>query len=388
MALSLLAGSVAAQSAVPASRPRVVATAPVAAPAVPAAVTLSVSSNLNTRSPLSFTQLRSKLEEAKRELSAKPVQTAFSDPVAGISIVRLAFYDVDARRVDYVAMTKDSFLTRGAELNLVSTASKPMTVRIIRANGVNTPVAVFDERGKAHLPLMVQYPVERDGRFYETAYYISTHAGLVTPETVNAGRLYVRSTIDAARENLRKLGFAVAPKIADMAERLSIVEHVDHMRFRTEYHPNIYNDVFTLYALNEGQTYRYSVSSAGAGGMIQMIPSTYRMIRDLYPNAGLMPDFVEGMRNHPNAAKAMLLYIQRTYSDLMASPTIAEAVSSGVANEFELMSAGYNSNPARLPGYIKRGGPAWRSLIPRETQIYLQINASMDQYVPIVPRRQ
>ena len=32
-----------------------------------------------------------------------------------------------------------------------------------------------------------------------------------------------------------------------------------------------------------------------------MIPSTYRMIRAQYPNAGLMPDFVEGMRNHVNA---------------------------------------------------------------------------------------
>ena len=42
------------------------------------------------------------------------------------------------------------------------------------------------------------------------------------------------------------------------------------------------------------------------------------------------------------------------------------------------MAAGYNSNAAKLPGYIRRAGSGWRTLIPRETQIYLQIYQSMD----------
>jgi len=283
-------------------------------------------------------------------------------------------------------MTKDSFLTKEGEFFVTSAAQKSFKIKIVRPNGVNTPVIITDYTNKVHLPLMVQYPVERGGKYYETAYYMSTHPGLVTPEVVNAGKFYVKNTIDIARERLKQKGYFIAPKIADIAERLSIVEHVDHYRFRTEYHPNIYNDIFTLYALNEGQTYRYSVSSAGAGGMVQMIPSTYAMIRRLYPSANLMPDFVEGMRNHVNASEAMLLYIQMTYNDLAASPTVADALSSGIATEAELMSAGYNSNPARLPGYIKRGGANWKNLIPRETQIYLQINDSINRFVPFTPR--
>jgi hypothetical protein len=31
-----------------------------------------------------------------------------------------------------------------------------------------------------------------------------------------------------------------------------------------------------------------------------------------------------------------------------------------------------------LPGYIRRAGAGWRSLIPRETQMYLQIYQSLD----------
>jgi hypothetical protein len=340
----------------------------------------------NTSQTLTIGLIRSKLEEAKREMSARPITIASTDGTFTTNMVRIAFYDWDTRKLDYVVMTKDSFLTKGGEFYIESANSKSLKVSIIRPNGVNTPIIISDLTNKNHVPLMVQYPVERGGKYYETAYYMSTHPGLVTPEVVNVGKLYVRNTIDVAREKLRQKGIFIMPKVTDIAERLSIVEHVDHYRFNNEYHPNIYNDIFALYALNEGQTYRYSVSSAGAGGMVQMIPPTYFMVRTRYYNAGLMPDFVEGMRNHVNAAQAMLLYMQMTYNDLIASPTVSAALQNGSATELELMSAGYNSNPAKLPGYIKRGGANWRNLIPRETKIYLQINASMDRFLPITPR--
>jgi hypothetical protein len=348
--------------------------------------TPTTNTNYSTSQILTFGQIKSKLEEAKREMAARPITIADTDGTFTMNSVRIAFYDWDAKKLDYIVMPKDSFLTKDGEFFVTSANSKSLKIKIVRPNGVNTPVIISDYTNKVHLPLMVQYPVERGGKYYETAYYMSTHPGLVTPEVVNAGKLYVRNTIDIAREKLRQKGLAIAPKIADMAERLSIVEHVDHYRFRTEYHPNIYNDIFTLYALNEGQTYRYSVSSAGAGGMVQMIPSTYAMIRRLYGSAALMPDFVEGMRNHVNAAQAMLLYIQMTYNDLVSNPTVSNAIQTGIATEFELMSAGYNSNPARLAGYIRRGGANWKNLIPRETQIYLQINDSMNRFVPFSPR--
>ncbi|HEY8562657.1 MAG TPA: hypothetical protein VIL74_19925 [Pyrinomonadaceae bacterium] len=362
---------------VPTPKPIVVATpTPVFVPPTQASNT-----NSSTIQTLSFGQIKARLEEAKREMAARPITIADTTGTFTTNSVRIAFFDWDAKKLDYVVMTKDAFLTKDGEFFVTSANSKSLKVKIVRPNGVNTPVIITDYTNKVHLPLMVQYPVERGGTYYETAYYMSTHPGLVTPEVVNAGKLYVRNTIDVAREKLRQKGLHIAPNIADMAEKLTIVEHVDHYRFRNEYHPNIYNDIFTLYALNEGQTYRYSVSSAGAGGMVQMIPSTYAMVRNRFYSAGLMPDFVEGMRNHVNAAQAMLLYMQMTYNDLVASSTITDALGSGIATEVELMSAGYNSNPAKLAGYIRRGGANWRNLIPRETQIYLQINASIDRYV-------
>ncbi|MFZ1701857.1 MAG: hypothetical protein WBO10_15270 [Pyrinomonadaceae bacterium] len=347
----------------------------------------SQASDLNYKG-LSFSEIKGKIAEAKRQMAMRPLTIASVEPISLVTIIRVAFYDTNEHKIDSFVLTKDQFLSPGAGTMLMSEGGKQIITRTIRGNGVNTPVVVTDANGKPHLPLIVQYPRETRGVFTEMAYYVSTHPGIVTPEVVNAGRFYVSNTIDVAREQLKRKGYAIQPKVADIAEVLATLEHVDHLRFRTEYHPNIYNDIFTLYALNEGQTYRYSVSSAGAGGMVQMIPSTYRMVRSRFPNAALMPDFVEGMRNHVNASQAMLLYMQMTWNDLSASATVREAMATGIATQEQLMAAGYNSNPAKLARYISRGGENWTDLIPRETKIYLQIWDSLERHVTIKPRKQ
>jgi hypothetical protein len=256
----------------------------------------------------------------------------------------------------------------------------------VRANGVNTAVIVSDNTGRQLVPLVVEYPIERNGFFREMAYYTSVHPALLSPEVVRTGESYVRTMLDLAAKRLRDKGVVIQPALVDMAERLCIVEHVDHMRFRQENRRALFEEIFALYALNELDTYRYSVSTAGAGGMVQMIPSTYQMIRNAYPGVGLNPDFVNGMRNHGNALEAMLLYIRDTWSLLASNEDVMAALSNGTATQPELLAAGYNSNPARLPLYLRRGGSGWRSLIPRETQMYLQIYASLDSLIPMKRR--
>lgn len=331
---------------------------------------------------LSFGEIRQKLEEAKRQMRTKPLRISMTDEDQTTEVVRLAFLDWSSNELDYVVLSKQEFLSKDTQSIHKSESGNTVRIQTIRGNGVNTPVLIYDMNNQAQLPLIVQYPRDNKGKFVEMAYYVSTHPGIVTPEVVNAGRIYVRSVLNSAREKLREKGHKIEPRVVDIAERLALVEHVDHWRFRNEPHPNIYNDVYVLYALNEGQTYRYAVSSAGAGGMVQMIPWTYRMIRSRFPNVGLMPDFVEGMRDHVNASQAMLLYMQMTWNDLSGNSTVREAMDSGIATQEQLMAAGYNSNPARLPGYIKRGGESWTTLIPRETKIYLQIYESVEQHVP------
>ncbi|HYE13617.1 MAG TPA: hypothetical protein VD968_04150 [Pyrinomonadaceae bacterium] len=314
---------------------------------------------------------RARIKEARRLLEASPARStdAVTLAVEGGSGVHL------------LRLRKEEFLREGGETVAVSSLGETLRVSVVRPNYVNTSVRVTGAGGRELRPLLVQYPIERNGALSEVAYYASAHPAASSDATARAGGEYVRTMLDEAAARLAGKGKTISPDVVDVAERLCFVEHADHKRFMTEDRGALFSEIQTLYALNAGDTYRYSVSSAGAGGMVQMIPSTYDMVRRLHPSAGLKEDFVEGMRDHSNALEAMLLYMQGTWDDLLRSEDVVAALSTGTATQAELLAAGYNSNPARLPRYLRAGGDAWRQLIPSETQMYLRIYASVESLV-------
>jgi hypothetical protein len=325
---------------------------------------------------LSPNRIRSRINEAERLMKVRPVPTAMMSP--SLDYVTVAALLPETSQIHLIRVAKKTFLTRGSELSATTSLGLPVQIHIVRANGVNTAVTVFDDKGRSLLPLAVEFPIERKGVFREMAYYTSAHPALLSNELMKSGQTYVNSMIDLAAKRLHERGVNIAPNLIDVAKHLCIVEHVDHDRFRNENRIALFEEIYTLYALNELDTYRYSVSSAGAGGMVQMIPWTYALMRQRHSGVGLNPDFVAGMRNHGNALEAMLLYMQDTWNDLSANEDIQSALSARQATTTELLAAGYNSNAAKLPGYIRRAGAGWRTLIPRETQMYLQIYQSVD----------
>jgi len=334
---------------------------------------------------ISPNKIRARILESQRLFKTRITPTALAQS-PNLNFVTLAALDHDSSQIHLLTLAKQVFLKKDTEVTVASSLGGFLRVRVVRPNYVNTAVIISDLTGRQLAPLLIEYPIEKFGRYRETAYYTSAHPALLTPDLVKSGQLYVRTMVDLAAKRLKDKGHHMTPEMLDMAERLCLVEHVDHQRFRTESRLAIYNEVYALYALNELDTYRYSVSTAGAGGMVQMIPWTYGMLRQRYPAVGLNPDFVFGMRNHGNALEAMLLYIRDTWSDLILNETIADALATGIATPADLIAAGYNSNPAKLAGYINRGGASWRTFIPRETQMYLQIYQSMESLTPIKAR--
>jgi hypothetical protein len=310
--------------------------------------------------------------------------TAMSVP--SIQLVNIAALDRETGRTHLMTISKETFLTKGAEVNAISSEGISVTVRIVRANGVNTAMAIVTPDGKSLAPLTIEYPIEKGGSFKEMAYYTSAHPALLSKDLTRSGQAYVRNMLDLAAKRLREKGVAISPQIVDVAERLCVVEHVDHQRFRDENRLALYDEIYSLFALNQVDTYRFSVSSAGAGGMVQMIPWAYNLERTRHPGVGLIPDFVTGMRNHGNALQAMLLYMHDTWNELTSNDEVQYALSTKIATPAELLAAGYNSNAAKLPSYLRRGGDGWRTLIPRETQMYLQIYKSFEALVPMETR--
>src|ERR1051325_10010210 len=385
-------------------RPRVV-NSPVAqqqkqttpAPAVPELKAVELAPNLpevesepqnkTAAAPITFltpSVIKARISDAQRMLKTRPKPTALAVPQ--IEVVTIAALDRETGRTHFITISKQTFLTKNAELSTTTSEGTNVTLRVIRANGVNTALTIFTADGKSLAPLTIEYPIERGGKFLETAYYTSAHPALLSNDLSRSGQAYVRNMLDLAAKRLRDKGVAISPQLVDVAERLCVVEHVDHQRFRDENRLALYDEIYSLFALNDLDTYRFSVSSAGPGGMVQMIPWAYNLIRTRHPGVGLMPDFVTGMRNHANALQAMLLYMQDTWNDLVANDEVQYALSTKTATQTELLAAAYNSNAAKLPGYLKRGGDGWRALIPRETQMYLQIYKSFEGLVPIQSR--
>ncbi len=379
-------------------RPRVVATAAQdqQAPAVPQAKPAELNPSLpvieadsqkKTSGPITYltpSVISARISEAQRMLKTRPKTTALA--VGQIEFVTIAALDRENARTHFITISKQTFLTKGAEVNTVTSEGTSVTLRIVRANGVNTAMTIFTPDGKSLTPLTIEYPIERGGKFLETAYYTSAHPALLSTDLSRSGQSYVRNMLDLAAKRLRDKGVTISPLLVDVAERLCVVEHVDHARFRDENRLALYDEIYSLFALNEIDTYRYSVSSAGAGGMVQMIPWAYNLERTRHPGVGLIPDFVTGMRNHGNALQAMLLYMHDTWNELTANDDVQYALSTKIATPSELLAAGYNSNAAKLPSYLRRGGDGWRTLIPRETQMYLQIYKSFESLVPMQSR--
>jgi hypothetical protein len=363
------AGAPASQQMSPVTTPAAPSPAQYVAPYVP----------LQPARPLSLNKFKERVAEAQRLLRSRVTLTSAS---ASPGFVTIAALDTDSSKIHTLSVPKQTLLTRGTDVVLTTAQGLNVRLQVVRPNYVNSAVVVSDAAtGRQLSPLVVEYPIEKFGSVREMAYYTSAHPALLSPEVTKHGQTYVRNMLDLAAQRLKGKGNNVSPELVDIAERLCVVEHVDHDRFRREDRRALYNEVYTLYALNELDTYRYSVSTAGAGGMVQMIPSTYQMIRRMHPTVGLNPDFVAGMRNHGNALEAMLLYMQDTWNGLALDADVLDAMASKNATQAELVAAGYNSNPAKLPSYLRRGGPSWRVLIPRETQMYLQIYSSLEGLV-------
>ena len=355
--------------------------APVAAPAWQAP---APSVPLQPAHTPSLSKFRERTAEAQRILKSRLTLTSMTPNTAFVTIAAL---EDGSSKIHTLSVPKETFLTRGADVLLTTPQGLSVRLQIVRPNYVNTAVVISEAAtGRQLTPLVVEYPIEKFGRFREMAYYTSAHPALLSAEVTRHGQTYVRNMLDLAAQRLKFKGKTISPETVDIAERLCLVEHVDHDRFRREDRKKIYDEVYALYSLNELDTYRYSVSSAGAGGMVQMIPSTYQMVRNMHPGVGLNPDFVVGMRNHGNALEAMLLYMQDTWNQMALSQEVLDALANKTATRAELAAAGYNSNPARLPLYLRRGGPGWRTLIPRETQMYLQIYSSVEALVPFKNR--
>ncbi|HEV7843769.1 MAG TPA: hypothetical protein VGO69_08720, partial [Pyrinomonadaceae bacterium] len=106
---------------------------------------------------LAVSKIRARIQEADRNFKTRPQQTSLSP--ASLSFVTLAALDPSTSQIHLITLPKDLFLSRGSEATVTTQLGATVNLRIIRANGVNTAVTIFENTTKrSFVPLLVEYP--------------------------------------------------------------------------------------------------------------------------------------------------------------------------------------------------------------------------------------
>lgn len=277
-----------------------------------------------------------------------------------------------------------SAMQRGSEFEF---PDKNVDIKKIRFNGVNTRFQVNKPSGG--LVVALKYlitPVESGSK---AAIEQAMYPALYTPyspeltgiETSSAGDAYLTSVIQsaaaalAAKQSVSVPGKTIPEAIKpELVRALLYAEHMDTTEFlNTSNTQSLIDKVNVLLATNKGDTWKYSVSSAGAAGISQFIPSTYASLVKRHADVALIPDFVAGMRDHVNAVKATFILLDDYIKAVQ--DRAPEYFLSGHA--FDYGVAAYNGGPARVALAAKQFGTAWYEdqsarLAPFDEQIALQ----------------
>ena len=274
----------------------------------------------------------------------------------------LAVEDLKERKIRQVLITSRGYVTEGFH------------VTRIKANGVASRFEVTYPENMAILALRTTV---RSGSGLKEVVYTPSSPEIDTKEVRKAGLDYLMGRITLARSDLAAKRVRLAEFDSgdgtpmEVSLVLSIIEHIDPLRFE---HCNgneiaLVHEVLTIIGANTTEAYRYSRSSAGARGLFQFIPTTYRMLLGRYRNAGLMRDFVSGSNDHVNAAKASLLLFN---SDLASLPErLWSAAREDGRSLGMFIAAAYNCGPRRVEKSARACKGRWTCRLPEETRVYL-----------------
>lgn len=331
---------------------------------------------------------RSALEEMirKDEEGRTEPRTETSDE--DFRTVTLAIWNPTASEessIRYVTLLK-----KGTALRAISDSISGISVA--RSNGINSEYRV---KG-GEIVVAVRYPIYTEERkktkkqpalfSVRDVVYTPYAKVLHTPEMVSEGKKWLDERMTVVFDTLRAEGrrSRAFPDrlLADVmdhefARLILLVEHVDTGAVEDDPYRQLENVLVTL-AANKETSYRYSKSTAGALGLAQFMPSTYKSLAAKIDQK-LIPNFELGMGDPENAIRATVIYLDYLLASLPASARAAYATERWMAIEY--VAAAYNAGPARVAKAMKvweenfnkddRPHILSRSRLKRETMEYV-----------------
>jgi len=195
-------------------------------------------------------------------------------------------------------------------------------------------------------------------------YYVPMINALYTPDVIAAGSDYLTNVIRRAYAELDELGVMSVSfpdqKLSEVIDpylikSIVIIEHSSHIRLLSDFQPEKEMGEFLAYlGLNGGTAFGSTLSSAGARGLAQFIPSTYRLMVSSRPSLQLIPDFSAGMADHVNAIKAASAYLDGALAEMPAEVKRMYIANRQTGAPF--LAAAYNGGPARVRWAVNEWG--------------------------------
>ena len=230
-----------------------------------------------------------------------------------------------------------------------------------RENGINSDIACLDPPGGK--VVAVKYPVSNEGNRFGPgdlvieAVYTPYSAEIKTEDVIKRGIEVQNGFIEKAYAHLHDRGVLsrafpgrrvvdVIPK--DILRVLLLNEHIDPSEFKSAGVTRpLVERVLTVIATNRDKAYAYSISPAGARGLVQMMPSTYSLLLGRYPAAGLKSSFATAVADPINAVMSQVLLCDSDWESIRArtdlpvervGPYLAAAYNGGVGRVLTVLS--------------------------------------------------
>jgi len=249
----------------------------------------------------------------------------------------------------------------------LETVTPGVVLNLRRDNGFNSDIAVVTPANG--MVLAVKYPLLNEHNRFGTGeamrpiLYTPFSGEINTAKTVKEGNKVLDEFVDKAYDKLKEkdvLSHAfpgekitkVIPK--DVLKTLMLNEHIDPSEFKSAgLASSLAERVLVIIGTNKETAYAYTISPAGAFGLVQMIPSTYRLMLSKYPTAQLNPNFGLGMADPINAVMAQVLLCDSDWQAINeVHPLPAEKVG-------PYLAAAYNGGVGHVLTLLRRNNTDW-----------------------------
>jgi hypothetical protein len=298
------------------------------------------------------------------------IQAARTKPLTYASMpaaadVTLAVWDRALDRIDLYEAAKQGF-----SLKFKTAGAPPIRVKV-NSKLLSRYEAVGDGN---KLVVGVIYPVARPTWVNKQLFYtikevvhVPYSNAFYVPEVLASGSNYLSHRIqdafdELARRQVASRAFPGQPVIdiidPYLIKSIAIIEHTNYRSLARPDDPESAIGYFLVnLALNQEEAFDDAISSAGASGLVQFIPSTYALTVRNHPEMGLIPDFKTGMADHKNAIMAEVAYLDQSLAEMPEG--LRKLYISDSARAAEFLAAAYNGGTGRVKKAYAVWGDDW-----------------------------